>query len=87
MDSAREDGDQLDRQIFSLFASMSQDLSVWTALTRRFKADVFCGAWMVERDEGMELSPDIMRMMAERGLKFGLCLYFEGDDRDHPVTK
>jgi hypothetical protein len=65
----------IDAQLGELLASMSQDLTVWRTLTSRFSADVFCGLFMDESNEGFSLSSVTVRMLADRGLEIGFDVY------------
>jgi hypothetical protein len=45
----------VDAQLQGLFASMTQDMRTWKALTSRYDADVFCGLFMNESNEGFSI--------------------------------
>src|SRR5689334_22424948 len=47
----REPGD-LDAQITELFTMVSADLFVWRGIREKFVADIFCGLFMNETNEG-----------------------------------
>jgi hypothetical protein len=54
---------------------MSQDLTTWRTLTSRFSADVFCGLFMDQSNEGFSLGAETLRMLADRGLEIGFDVY------------
>jgi len=65
----------LDRQINDLLEGLSEDLAVWADLSTRFKADIFCGIFMQEENEGISLSAKSMRELSSRGLLFDIDVY------------
>lgn len=70
----REDGD-LDAQIADLFASLSDDLTVWKDLSSRFDVDVFCGVFMSTGNDGVALQPATLLMLGVRGIALNLDIY------------
>jgi hypothetical protein len=58
----------LDRQTKAIFGRLTDDLAVWKDLTMRFQADVYCGLFMRESNEGLRLAPDTLLALASRGL-------------------
>ena len=85
LSTEREQGDQLDRQVSALLAATTADQNVWDHLTRRFSADVFCGVWLDEPGEGLDLEPATLAELGRRGLRLELDIYYP--DEAHPVTK
>lgn len=68
----------LDGQVAELVEKLSDNLSVWKELSQRFQADVFCGLFMRDRNEGIGLSVATMEKLSTRGLAIGFDIY----DRD-----
>src|SRR5574343_150563 len=52
---AAEPGD-LNRQVSDLLARLTQDLATWNRLTAKYKADLFCGWFMDQSNEGEDIS-------------------------------
>jgi len=67
--------EDLDSQIVELLSPLTGDIAVWRSLVTRFKADIFCGFFMEESNEGLELRPETLEMMGARGLSLGLDIY------------
>lgn len=67
--------EDLDQQIADLFSSLTGDAAVWRDLTRRFRADVFCGLFLDGDNEGLSISPATSRLLADRFLPMGLDIY------------
>jgi Domain of unknown function (DUF4279) len=73
----------LDAQIVEILEQLSDKLSVWSALAQRFDIDLYCGWFMKERNEGIELSPSTLQCLGERGIKLSLEIY---DPISEPLT-
>src|SRR5258708_173934 len=52
--ASRTPGD-LDSQIVELLSLLTSDLAVWRELTDRFSAELYCGLFMSESNDGLEL--------------------------------
>ena len=50
-------------------------MNVWKALSKEYAVDLFCGLFMSETDEGVEISEKNLKSLGERGIKLGLCIY------------
>lgn len=70
----REPGD-LEDQIVALFSELTDDPQVWADLNARYRGDVFCGLFMDTTNEGLELKPETLLMIGQRGLRLGLDIY------------
>lgn len=47
----------LNGQIAELLAQLTCDLGVWRELVARFRVDIFCGLFLNEDNEGIDLTP------------------------------
>jgi hypothetical protein len=65
----------LDGQIVEILGQLSDKLSVWSALARRFDIDIYCGWFMKERNEGFDLLPSTLLCLGERRIKLSVELY------------
>lgn len=70
----RKPGD-LNGQIAELLMLLSDDLSVWGDLTARFEADLFCGIFMIEGNEGTSMSAKTMTNLGSRNLRLEFDIY------------
>jgi hypothetical protein len=75
----RSPGD-LDGQVAELFAPLTTDLAVWHDLSSRFQADVFCGLFLNEFNEGISLSPETLSAVGLRGLSLDMDIYGPDDE-------
>lgn len=67
--------EDLDSQIEELLSGLTSDLSVWRAITAKFKADIFCGLFMSLSNEGFSLKPSTLVALGSRGIEIGFDLY------------
>jgi hypothetical protein len=70
----RQPGD-LDGQLAELLSPLTPDIGVWHSLVARFKADIFCGLFLEESNEGLEIRPETLKMIGSRGLSLGFDIY------------
>jgi hypothetical protein len=70
----RSPGD-LDAQIAELFVSLTNDLTIWNALTSRFDANIFLGLFLHESNEGISLAPETLKSVGSRGLLLDFDIY------------
>lgn len=80
LDAAETAPGDLDAQVAELLGRLNPDLSVWRALSSRFRVDLFCGWFMGERNEGAEIAAATLLALGERGIRLGIDLY--APDRD-----
>ena len=72
---ARRQPGNLDEQCDEILAALTDVLSIWRNLTNRFQAELLWGLCMREGNEGVELSPDTLKDLGERGLSLDLDIY------------
>lgn len=70
----RSPGD-LDGQIAEILERLTDDLSVWQDLSGRFRAEIFCGLFLREGNEGLALAPATMLALGMRGLQLEMDIY------------
>ena len=64
-----------DAQVEEILSKLSQDFSIWHSLTSQFKADMFCGLFCEESDEGISISAKSLAALGNRGIELALCIY------------
>lgn len=72
----RAPGD-LDGHIAELLAPLTDDLTVWKALSERFDVYLYFGIFIRKYNQAMGLSPTTLRMVADRGIRMDFELYAE----------
>ena len=70
----RNPGD-LDGQIAELLGGMTADIVAWRRLTDVYAADVFCGLFMREGNEGLGLRPATLLALGARNIALSLDIY------------
>lgn len=72
--------ENLDVQVHELLSAMTLDLNVWRHITRTYRVDLFCGWFMRAGNEGVEISPETLKALGERGISLGLDIYAPTSD-------
>jgi len=67
----RSPGD-LNGQIAELLKGTTDDLEIWRSLSQRFQSDIFCGLFLNKQMSGIDVSPQTMLTLGERGLLLDL---------------
>lgn len=65
----------LDSQLGAVLDRLTPDLTVWKEIASRFEVDIFCGLFMEQGNEGLELSPATLKALGDRGIVLGLDIY------------
>jgi len=65
----------LDSQVLELLGILSGDVHVWQQLCAKFKVSLFCGWFMAEGNEGVEIAPSTLVLLGERGISLDLDMY------------
>jgi hypothetical protein len=65
----------IDEQVAEILAKLPSDLGVWRSLIARYRVNLFCGWFMDQSDEGLELSPRTLSTLGDRGIELQVCLY------------
>ncbi len=71
----RRQPENLDAQISEIFLKLSPDLSIWESLNNKYNIDLFCGIFMKESMEGMSISPESLKILADRSILLDLDIY------------
>jgi hypothetical protein len=75
LDYGNKDGVELEEKVNLLLGKLSKDLEIWRELIQEFQADVFCGFFIDNMNEGFGLSPELMKKLAGRNLEIGFDIY------------
>jgi hypothetical protein len=67
--------ENLDCQVSELLGLVTSDLSVWSSIAARFRVDLFCGWLMGSGNEGVEISPETMVALGQRGIQLSIDIY------------
>jgi hypothetical protein len=72
--------EDLDHQVSELLSRLTPDLIAWKFLAENFRVDLFCGWFMKEGNEGVDISPTTLLALGERQISLALDIY--GPDSD-----
>jgi hypothetical protein len=67
--------EDLDGQISELLGKLTQSLDIWNMLSAKYRIDLFCGFFMQETNEGIEISVQSLTALSSRGISLGVCIY------------
>ena len=74
--SARDmDPADIDAQVAEILTQLPSDLDVWRSLAARYEIDLFCGWFMNESNEGLDIAAETLSALGSRGIKLGVDLY------------
>lgn len=65
----------LEKKIEALLAEFTNDVSVWTQAMENIRADIFCGLFLDEWNQGFELTSKLLKELADRNVKIGFDIY------------
>lgn len=80
LEAAEESPGNLNNQIGSILDSLSPDLDRWAQLSDSYDIDLFCGIFMREEMEGIDISPSNLEALGQRGIELGLDIYGPDDE-------
>jgi len=80
LSATRREPEDLESQVFEILDQLSQDLSVWAAVSSRYEPDLFCGIFMGGTNDGLPLSAKALLALGQRGISLGLDIYDAGSD-------
>ncbi|GAA0887574.1 hypothetical protein GCM10009121_04550 [Rhodanobacter soli] len=67
--------EDLEAQIDELLEQLTDDLAVWSEISRRFKMDLFCGLFMKSTNDGLCISSKQLAALGLRGIELELDIY------------
>lgn len=70
----------IDQQVSELLGKLTDDLEAWRSISSKFKIELFCGWFLGSGNEGVEMRPDTLKALGDRGISLGLDIY--GPDVD-----
>ena len=70
-----ESSPHLDRQIGDILSALTSDISAWKEITTRFHCHISIAGYFHDWTGGMKLSPDTLKLLADRSLPIDFDLY------------
>lgn len=65
----------IEEKILRLLEDLPEDIGIWEKITTDYQADLFCGLFLDQFNEGFDLSADVMKKLGDRGLRIGFDIY------------
>lgn len=81
----REMPGNIGTQVEKLLEGINADTSVWLQISGELKVEIFCGLFLKQSNEGLEISRATMMMLGSRGISLDLDIY--GADGDEAKAK
>lgn len=75
LDASGQQPGNLDAHIAELFGRVNNDLSAWARLSNDYRIELFCVYFMSEADDVVQASPEMLKVLGDRGIKLGLRIY------------
>ena len=75
LSATKQSPENLDSQIREILGQLTNDVSIWQDLRKKFKIDLFCGFFMEETNEGLTVSCNSLKMLGERGIELAIDIY------------
>jgi hypothetical protein len=78
--------EDMDAQIEEVLSQMTENLTIWQGITKKYRADLFCGLFMRASNEGLTISARSLAALGARGIEMGLDIYGRDDDENEAST-
>jgi len=72
--------ENIEKQVLEIFSKLTNDKKTWEYLGSNFKVELFCGIFMKYENEGMGISPLVMKILSERKIELSIDIYGGKDD-------
>jgi len=76
-----DENDDVDEGVRMLLARLPSDPKVWASLASIHSVDVFCGLFITSHNRGFGITPEVSRLLSDRGLQIGFDLYLDMHDQ------
>jgi hypothetical protein len=74
----------LDERISEILSKIRCDTSVWRRISKRFRVNMFCGLFMNESNDGLEVSPATMAALGRLRIPLWFDIYAPLDEKRRP---
>lgn len=80
LDAVEQQPGNLDAHVAELFGRVNNDLSAWGRLSGEYRIELFCVYFMGEADDVVRASPETLKVLGDRRIKLGLCIYSPAEE-------
>jgi len=72
-------------QVTEILGKLTDDLDVWNSLSQTFDIDLYCGWFMQESNEGLEITRATLAALSARGIMLRIETYAPSRDQAAPT--
>lgn len=65
----------VDKQVIELLENTIQNTEVWHGLSKRFRVEIFCGLFLEDGNQGLNISTETLMILGLRGIALELDIY------------
>lgn len=65
----------VDGQVAEILGKLTEDLATWISVSQRFGVDLYCGWFMKDTNEDIEIAPQTLAALSARGIKLAASIY------------
>jgi hypothetical protein len=80
LDATDREPEDVNGQVIEILGKLTGDLDVWNSLSQRFDIDLYCGWFMQESNEALEITPATLAALGARGITLGIEMYAPSRD-------
>ncbi|GAB6389415.1 hypothetical protein STUTZSP0542_29540 [Stutzerimonas marianensis] len=67
--------EDIDGQAKEILDQLTDDPDIWSKLSESYSCDLFCGLFLRESNEGLDIHPSTLKRLADRGISLSLDIY------------
>lgn len=76
----------LEEQVTDLLSKVTNELATWNSLVKEFNVDIFCGVFLDDWNRGFGLSPQVLKLLSDRGIAIGFDIYSYGGEEEEETS-
>ena len=65
----------VDGQVAEILGKLTEDLAAWISVSQQFGVDLYCGWFMKDTNEDIEIVPQTLAALSARGIKLAASIY------------
>ena len=75
LEAPTEEPGNINSQATYLLSNLSGDINAWKSISESYRIDLFCGLFMEETNEGIDLEPSVLYEIGKRGILIDFDIY------------
>jgi hypothetical protein len=77
----------IEEEIESLLGSLPPEGTAWATLGERYRNDLLCDVFIRGVNQGFELAPRVLELLARRGITLGVDIFPEPDEEQEKALQ